>query len=133
MSAGLMLVAITALWALAMNVAVAATRHSGNDSASSVVTLVSVIAACAVLLILAYVYAVTARPLQHLASQAEAVAAADGRPTPEPVAPQRLDEVGAVAAGLNLLTTAPRSVAGTARGAAGNGSGVATTGRGAHG
>lgn len=55
-----------------------------------------------VLLVLGHVHVATVRPLRQLARQAEAIAAArDGAGAPEPIGPQRLDEVGAVAASLN--------------------------------
>lgn len=65
----------------------------------------------AVLLAFAWMYVATVRPLRQLGDHAEAIARMrDGGPVPEPVAPQRIDEVGAIAAGLNrLLIVATRN------------------------
>lgn len=56
------------------------------------------------LLALGYIHVATVRPLRVLVSQAEELAAVrPGERAPEPIAPQRLDEVGAAAAALNRL------------------------------
>jgi len=62
------------------------------------------------LLVLAWFYVTAIRPLRRLGDHAEAIAAiCAGHPAPEPVAPQCLDEVGAIAAELNrwLVTAIP--------------------------
>ena len=73
--------------------------HDATDRAALVIIGASIGAA---LLAFAWMYIATVRPLRQLGDHADAIARMlDAGPAPEPVAPQRLDEVGAIAAGLN--------------------------------
>lgn len=81
--------------------------HNSLTRAAIVITSLSWGAS---LLVLAWFYISAILPLRRLGDHAEAIAAIRaGHPSPEPVAPQRLDEVGAIAAGLNrwLVTAIP--------------------------
>ncbi|MGH3839994.1 MAG: hypothetical protein ACRDS0_00855 [Pseudonocardiaceae bacterium] len=105
-------------WVVLHNQDLAAAGFARNSLTRAALVITS-LSWGAALLVLGWFYISAIRPLRRLGEHAEAIAAIRaGHPAPEPVAPQRLDEVGAIAAGLNRwLVTAipiPGAVASTA-------------------
>ncbi|QJY45116.1 HAMP domain-containing protein [Pseudonocardia broussonetiae] len=98
-------------WVVLRNQSLAAAGFAQDPTDRAAVVIVGVSAGVA-LMVLAWIYIAAVRPLRDLGDHAEAIAAMlDGAPAPEPVAPQRIDEIGAIAAALNrslvVVTRAP--------------------------
>ena len=98
-------------WVVLQNQSLGAARFAQDPIDRTAVVIIG-LSVSAALLVMAWIHVAAVRPMRRLGDHAEAIAGMlDGGPAPEPVAPQRIDEVGAIAAGLNrflvVVTRAP--------------------------